>query len=109
MEPMDGDLENKMTKEELLASVGASDFKSAPEDVINSITKGTIPDATPLTQAPPLEEKKITEGEVFKPSKQLLEWLSTTGERRAQPKPDLRNNNLHHHHFLSSQKPILFF
>ena len=85
MEPMDGDLENKMTKEELLASVGASDFKSAPEDVINSITKGTIPDATPLTQAPPLEEKKITEGEVFKPSKQLLEWLSTTGERRAQP------------------------
>ena len=79
------DLESKMTKEELLASVGASDFKSAPEDVINSITKGTIPDATPLAQAPPLEQSKITEGEVFKPSKQLLEWLSTTGERRAQP------------------------
>jgi hypothetical protein len=82
---MENDYENKMTKEELLASVGASDFKSAPEDVINSITKSTIPDATPLTQGPPLEQSKITEGEVFKPSEQLLEWLSTTGERRAQP------------------------
>jgi len=82
---MENDYENKMTKEELLASVGASHFNSAPEDVINSITKSTIPDATPLTQGPPLVESKITEGEVFKPSKQLLEWLSTTGERRAQP------------------------
>jgi hypothetical protein len=78
-------MDEPKTKEELLESVGATDYKSAPEDVINSITKSTIPDATPVTQAPPLEESKITEGEVFKPSKQLLEWLSTTGERRAQP------------------------
>jgi hypothetical protein len=73
------------TKEELLESVGATNFTSAPEDVINSITRGTIPDATLEPLGTPLEEKKITEGEVFKPSEQLAELLSTTGERRAQP------------------------
>jgi len=78
-------MDEPKTKEELLESVGATNFTSAPEDVINSITKGTIPDATPLPPGPPLEEKKITDGEVFKPSEQLLELLSTTGERRAQP------------------------
>jgi hypothetical protein len=78
-------MDEPKTKEELLESVGATNFTSAPEDVINSITKGTIPDATPLPPGPPLEEKKVTDGEVFKPSEQLLELLSTTGERRAQP------------------------
>ena len=83
---MESEYENRMTKEELLTSVGASNPTSAPKDVIDSITKGTIPDATPIGEEPPTaEEKKVTAGEIFQPSEQLMEWLTTTGERKAQP------------------------
>jgi hypothetical protein len=86
---MESEYEKKMTKDELLTSVGASNPTSAPDDLINAITKSTIPDVTEkeletVKEIVP-EEVKITEGEVFKPSEQLLEWLSTTGERKAQP------------------------
>ena len=86
---MESEYENKMTKEELLTSVGAANPTSAPDDLINAITKTTIPDVTDkeletVKEIVP-QEIKITEGEVFKPSEQLLEWLSTTGERKAQP------------------------
>jgi hypothetical protein len=82
-------MEQKLTPEELLEYAGATNQTHAPSDVINAITKGTVPDATPVLsrvkEAPTPEEKKITEGEVFKPSKLLREWLTTTGEKKAQP------------------------
>jgi hypothetical protein len=81
-------MEKKMTPDELIQLAGSKNITRSPTDAINAITKGTIPDATPVesrVKEPTPEEKKITAGEVFKPSKQLLEWLTTTGERRAQP------------------------
>jgi hypothetical protein len=59
---------------------------SAPQEAIDAITKTTLPNATlPPAPEPSKEEKEVTAGEVFKPARHVMELVTNTGERRAQP------------------------
>ena len=61
---------------------------SAPQNIIDAITKQTIPDIKQeeiYHHTPTAQEKVITKDSVIKPAKHVMELVTNTGERRAKP------------------------
>lgn len=69
----------------LASAYADTTIASAPQSIIDAITKATIPDAEVFHDIPTKEEKVITKDSVIKPAKHVMELVTNTGEREAQP------------------------
>jgi len=69
----------------LASAYADTTIASAPQSIIDAITKATIPDAEVFHDIPTQEEKIITKDSVIKPAKHVMELVTNTGERESQP------------------------
>ena len=69
----------------LASAYADTTIASAPQSIIDAITKATIPDAEVFHDIPTKEENVITKDSVIKPAKHVMELVTNTGEREAQP------------------------